>query len=158
MIKTVISSDIHGNKYEVPIDQLVWRPAAYAIVINDGKILLTKQHKVFHLPGGGVELGEMPEQGVVREVKEETGLEVANPKLVGSLSGFFTTSSSKHVHSILLYYRCDLIGGELSMDGFEEDEKLIGDMPEWVVVGQLDDIVAGSTIDWRSVVKQVLGE
>jgi 8-oxo-dGTP diphosphatase len=160
-MKTVKSSDIYGNEYDVPVNQLVWRPAAYAIVIHDGKILLTKQHKALHLPGGGVELGEMPEEGVIREVKEETGLDVGNPRLVGSISGFFTqthknSKNRAHVHSVLLYYRCDLIGGELSTDGFEDDEKLIGDMPEWVSVDQLDEIVAGSTIDWRGVVKRML--
>jgi ADP-ribose pyrophosphatase YjhB (NUDIX family) len=161
MTKIVVSSDIHGKEYDVPVDQLVWRPAAYAIVIHDGKILLTKQHKAFHLPGGGINLGEMPEAGVIREVHEETGLEVNNPRLVGSISGFFTQTSKlttdiKHVHSILLYYRCDLVGGELSIDGFEDDEKVIGDLPEWIPIDQLDDIVAGSTIDWRGVVKQAL--
>ncbi|HEV2402848.1 MAG TPA: NUDIX domain-containing protein [Candidatus Saccharimonadales bacterium] len=160
-MKTVKSSDIHGKQYVVPVDRLVWRPAAYAIVIHDGKILLTKQHKALHLPGGGIELGEMPEDGVVREVKEETGLDVSKPQLVGSISGFFTVTSeltpdTQHVHSILLYYQCDLVGGELSIDGFEDDEKIVGDMPEWVPTKQLDYIVAGSTVDWRGIVKRLL--
>jgi len=58
---TITSSDIHGTQYQVAADQLQWRPAAYAIVIQDGKILLTKQHGTFHLPGGGLDFGEMPE-------------------------------------------------------------------------------------------------
>src|SRR4030088_3035728 len=124
MPKMIKSSDIHGIEYDVPTDQLVWRPAAYAIVIHDGKILLTKQHNAFHLPGGGVELGEMPEDGVIREVKEETGLLVHNPRLVGHISGFFTQTwkdrdTRVHVQSILLYYHCNFGGGVLSTDGFE---------------------------------------
>lgn len=61
MKKSITSTDVYGKTYEVPIDQLIWRPAAYAIIINDGKILLTKQYKALHLPGGGVKLGKMPE-------------------------------------------------------------------------------------------------
>ncbi len=161
MPRLVKSTDIHGNAYDVPVDQLVWRPAAYAIVTRDRKILLTKQHKAFGLPGGGVNLGEMPEAGVIREVAEETGLIVNNPRLVGQISGFFTLTRThsqdlQHVHSILLYYRCDFVGGELSTDGFEDDEKLIGELAEWVPIEGLDSIVAGSTIDWRGVVKAAL--
>jgi 8-oxo-dGTP diphosphatase len=162
MQKTITSLDIHGAKYEVPVEQLIWRPAAYAIVINDGKILLTRQHDALHLPGGGVDLGEMPDAATIRETQEETGIIVANPRLVDVISGFFTLvqpsdHTTTHVQSILMYYQCDLVGGELSIDGFEYEEKLVGEMPEWVPLEQLDHITAGSTIDWRSVVKQVIG-
>ena len=163
MPKTVKSSDIQGNEHEVPVDELTWRPAAYAMVIHEGKILLTRQHNVLHLPGGGIELGEKPEDGVVREVREETGLTVGNPRLIDVTSDFFTfrqpnehNRALTHVHSILLYYQCDLSGGELSIGGFDEDEKLVGEMPEWVSIERLDDIAAGNIIDWRNVVRKVL--
>ena len=162
MQKTIISHDIHGAEYTVPIEKLKWRPAAYGIIIQDHKILLTKQGGAFHLPGGGINLGEAPEDGVIREIREETGVEVGNPRRVGPIiSGFFTMNHSTdaeltHVHSLLMYYQCDLVGGALSIDGFEEDEKLIGEMPEWIVLEQLDEIKAGSSIDWRSIVKNLL--
>jgi 8-oxo-dGTP diphosphatase len=153
----VASSDIHGNQYEVDVNELRWRPAAYGIVIRDNAILLTKQHGVLHLPGGGVEFGEMPEDGVIREIHEETGIIVAEPQLVHQISGFFTFATSQgpqHVQSILLYYRCEAVGGELSTDGFEDDEKLMGELAEWVPLAELDRIEVGSTIDWRSVVRK----
>jgi 8-oxo-dGTP pyrophosphatase MutT (NUDIX family) len=107
MTRTVRSTDIYGVEYNVPVDQLIWRPAAYAIIVRDSNILLTKQHNAFHLPGGGIELGEMPENGVIREVKEETGVVVSNPHLVGQISGFFTQTWKDrddlvHVHSIFV--------------------------------------------------------
>ena len=162
MKQTITSTDIYGNHYEVPVDQLVWRPAAYGIVINNGKILLTKQHDAFHLPGGGTDLGEMPVDGVIREVKEETGITISNPKLVDCISGFFSWGNEDgtdmtHVQSILLYFICTFEDGELSTNGFMEDEKEFGDMPEWVPLEQLDFIVAGSTVDWLAVVKKVVG-
>jgi len=159
MPKIVKSSDIHGQTYDVTVDQLAWRPAAYAIVVHNGKILLTKQHKTFHLPGGGVNLGEMPEAAAIREVLEETGLIVDNPRLAGQISTFFTYGHGdkiKHVQSILLYYRCDYVGGNLSTAGFEAGEKLIGELAEWIPVQDLDTINAGSTINWRSLIKETL--
>lgn len=59
---------------------------ASAVIINKGKILLVHRIKndreYFVLPGGSVEKGESKNEAVVREVKEETGLDVKiNKKL-----------------------------------------------------------------------------
>jgi hypothetical protein len=54
-------------------------PAASAVVLNhDGKILLHKRkdNALWSLPGGAMELGESIEETIIREVKEETGLDV----------------------------------------------------------------------------------
>jgi len=59
------------------------------IVREDGKLLVVRRSKTapsrplyWDLPGGGLELGEDPEEGAVREVMEETGIEVKNIKLL----------------------------------------------------------------------------
>ena len=53
---------------------------AAAIIIRDGKVLLFHRQKpgrdYYILPGGGVELEESFEEACIREVKEETGLDV----------------------------------------------------------------------------------
>ncbi len=52
------------------------RPGAYAVLLRDGKILLTWQggpHREYQLPGGGIEAGEHPLPALHREVYEETG-------------------------------------------------------------------------------------
>ena len=48
------------------------------VIVRDGKVLLVEMDNAgfFCLPGGHVELGETPFQAVVREVKEETGLDL----------------------------------------------------------------------------------
>ena len=52
------------------------RRRATAILIRNDRVLLLRepQDTAFHLPGGGVEQGELPISGVVRELHEETGL------------------------------------------------------------------------------------
>jgi 8-oxo-dGTP diphosphatase len=57
------------------------RASAYGLVINDDRILLTQLadycYRPGHwsLPGGGMKHGELPEETLVREFREETGLE-----------------------------------------------------------------------------------
>jgi len=59
----------------------VQRVAAYGLVLRDGRILLTRlarrisADERWHLPGGGVDHGEDPRDALVREIREETGLE-----------------------------------------------------------------------------------
>jgi mutator protein MutT len=58
-----------------------------AIILDGDKILLEKRKNApgkgkWSVPGGLVELGESTDQAVIREVKEETGLDVYEPRLV----------------------------------------------------------------------------
>jgi 8-oxo-dGTP diphosphatase len=155
--QTIVCRDIDGKPYDVPLEQLQWRPAAYAIVVHDGKLLVTKQLGVFHLPGGGAELGEYREDAVIREVREETGIEVANPRPTTFRDNFFKFSGGgEFVHSVLLFYICDFVGGEFSIDGFDEWEKEFGDMPEWLPLADLNTIKIRSSVDWPAIVREAL--
>jgi ADP-ribose pyrophosphatase YjhB (NUDIX family) len=63
--------------------------AASAVVVNDrGGILLHRRsdNAMWSVPGGAMELGETIAQTVIREVKEETGLDIAIERLVGIYS------------------------------------------------------------------------
>lgn len=57
------------------------RVAAYAVILRDQHILLSRlarsvtAEELWTLPGGGLDHGEDPRHAVVREVKEETGLD-----------------------------------------------------------------------------------
>ncbi|WP_459782458.1 NUDIX hydrolase, partial [Photobacterium sp. R1] len=53
-------------------------------VIRDNKILLVKEREdgKWTLPGGWADVCETPSQGIVREVLEESGLVVSQPKLI----------------------------------------------------------------------------
>lgn len=153
----VTSADIHGNKYHVPYDELTWRPSAYGIVIRDGQILLAQQHKKFMLPGGGIELGETPERAVIREVKEETGFDICSPKFTEFQTSFFSYQDGdkmRHLQTLLMFFVCELAGGQASVDGFDAEERLIGGLPQWFDVKNLDAIDTAGTFDWRSIVKR----
>ncbi len=61
---------------------------ADAIVLHEDKLVLVKRKNepfqgMYALPGGFVELGEIPEEAVVRETLEETGLRVRVERLLG---------------------------------------------------------------------------
>jgi len=157
----MISKDIDGNEYEVTANDLTWRPSAYGIVIHENKILLVKEKDRFHLPGGGIDIGESPNVAVLREVKEETGATVSNPRLIDIASSFFSYGSLdnppnlQHVQSLLLYYSCDYVSVNLNDVSLDQYEKAYGLTSEWVAINKLDDIIVGTTVDWRPVIKKV---
>ena len=62
------------------------RPGVYAILPIGGKLLVTHQAEPepeFQLPGGGVDPGESTLHALHREVMEETGWRIANPRRFG---------------------------------------------------------------------------
>ena len=62
-----------------------YRDSAFAIILHSHHILLVKARDkdTWQLPGGRIESGESPVDAVIREVKEETGLEARVGRLTG---------------------------------------------------------------------------
>jgi ADP-ribose pyrophosphatase YjhB (NUDIX family) len=91
-----------------------------AVVICDGKILLEKRKGEpgkgkWSIPGGLVELGEGVESAVVREVLEETGLEVESPELIDVVDNIVLDGNGEvKYHFVILDYFVKLKGGELN--------------------------------------------
>jgi len=87
---------------------------AAAVVIRDGRILLTQRPPKGHLasfwefPGGKLEAGESPEQAVVRECAEEIGA-VVRP--IDILDVTYHRYDSRAV--LILFYECELVSGEI---------------------------------------------
>lgn len=83
------------------------RVSAKAIVMNGDKFLMVKQTRptlfFWDLPGGRMEYGETPEQTVIRELKEETMLDVKPEKLLGVW--WFISPTSK-THIVCITYLC----------------------------------------------------
>ena len=61
---------------------------------------------VWNLPGGGLQQGETVTEGIVREVKEETGLDVEVERLVGIYS-------KPYRDEVVLAFQCHPVSGEL---------------------------------------------
>ncbi|RNF35625.1 NUDIX domain-containing protein [Paracoccus methylarcula] len=67
------------------------RPGAYAILLREGRVLLTHQAEPepeFQLPGGGIDPGEGPIAALHREVMEETGWTISTPRRIGAYRRF----------------------------------------------------------------------
>jgi 8-oxo-dGTP pyrophosphatase MutT (NUDIX family) len=72
--------------------------------------MLRTDNQHWCMPGGMAEVGETPEQCVIREAREETGLEVEILELVGVYTS--PATNSKQPLTIPLY-RCGVTGGSL---------------------------------------------
>ncbi len=89
------------------------RRAARAIIIKDNCLLVNKRNKFGHeyyiLIGGGVKHGETELAALYREVKEESGLQIANPRLV-------FTENAGVMYGLQTIYLCDYVSGEPALD------------------------------------------
>lgn len=88
-----------------------FRPGVYAILPQRGHLLLTYQaapHFEYQLPGGGIDPGESPLQALHREVFEETGWRIANPRRLGAFRRFvFMPEYGMHAEKLCHIYRAD---------------------------------------------------
>jgi ADP-ribose pyrophosphatase YjhB (NUDIX family) len=101
----------------------VIRPGTCAAVFNErGEILLQKRsdNGFWSMPGGAVDPGESVEQGAIREVLEETGLDVRVVRLVGVYSdprNYMITQypGGDIVHNVSLCFVCERVSGTLQI-------------------------------------------
>jgi 8-oxo-dGTP diphosphatase len=90
-----------------------------AVIIRNGEILLEKRkgepgRGKWTIPGGLVELGEGAEQTVMREVREETNLEVEDPKLIDVVNNVTLDEDGRiKYHFVIVDYFVKLKGGKL---------------------------------------------
>jgi ADP-ribose pyrophosphatase YjhB (NUDIX family) len=99
------------------------------VVIDDGRTLLIRRASPplkgeWSIPGGLLEVGETLQQGVMRELAEETGLEVLVIELIEVFERIFPAppnadgtpgdATRPQYHFVILDYLCEIRGGTLS--------------------------------------------
>jgi nucleoside triphosphatase len=106
-------------------DQIYPEPTVGAFIINPkGELLLMKSHKWpdrYVIPGGHVELGERVEQTVIREAKEETGLDVLDLKFLCWQQFVYDSSFWKQRHFIFFDYACRVESTDVVLNDEAED-------------------------------------
>jgi len=90
-----------------------------AVIVDEGRVVLIKRKYEplagqWSLPGGTLEIGESLEAGVAREMREETGLEVAVGPVVDVFDRILLDTDGRvRYHFVLIDYLCRPIGGSL---------------------------------------------
>jgi ADP-ribose pyrophosphatase YjhB (NUDIX family) len=108
---------------------------ADAAIFNEkGEILLMERidGSGWCLPCGWVEVNEKPSETVIREVREETGLEVEISQLVGVFTRKASPRNGPHT-MVAVVHLCEVIGGKLALsaEGAALQYWAIDEMENW---------------------------
>jgi mutator protein MutT len=124
-----------GEEVELPAEKFFFRPSAYGLIVRGKEILVmrNKSNGKVWFPGGGIEMHETLEEGLKREVREETGLEVEVGKLMLATENFFYYQPTDEAyHAFLFFYLCRPVTGTVAADSDVND--IESEKPRWVRV------------------------
>ncbi len=144
-----LREDLEKPRMVCPKDGWVYYPrvaaSACAVIIRDGKMLLVKRNRdpykgTWTFPAGFLDYGEHPKETVIREVKEETGLDVEDIELMDVLQSVDDPREPGH---LLFFYKVRVGDDEIKNGDMEENSDIewfnISDPPEigWVAQKQV---------------------
>ena len=116
------------------------------VLVENGRLLLVKHRGLgtadyyWSPPGGGMEFGESYQMALVREMKEETGLEVIPGEFLA-----FHEHIDQRFHAMELFFRVQRLGGTLTL-GTEPESAKSGPVLEeiaWFSRKELEQMPAG---------------
>jgi 8-oxo-dGTP diphosphatase len=137
-----------SKKERIKMGKVNFHITVKAIVIHEGKILIMKRVRPssdglgwWELPGGGLEYGEPPHEALIRELKEETGLDIKILKPVYTFTairenyqtvgiGFLTIPTNDHVilsdeHTDYRFVSQDELKDSLDVHIYKDIEKAL---------------------------------
>ena len=127
------------------------------IVNNENKLLFCKSAKwkgKYSIFGGHVEYGEKMEDAAIREVKEETGLDVKVISLIGTSNSIFSSKFYEKKHFIFLDFLCQYNGGsdEIKVSDEHENEYQWVSMEEAkkLDLSQGSELILGEYIEYKN--------
>lgn len=130
------------------------KPCAGALVVQDGNVLLAQRgiepfKGFWDIPGGFLTAGEHPEAGAIRELWEETGLEI---RLTGLLGVYMDSYGAEGYFTLNFYYLAEIVSGTpraaddvaalewFEMDAlpnefaFEHEYAVMRDLKNWIAM------------------------
>ena len=92
------------------------KPCASALLEKDGRVMLVRRavepyKGCWDIPGGFLENGEHPEDGVVRELLEETGLTIEPTEILGIFMDIYAYGDGGD-HTLNFFYTARIASGE----------------------------------------------
>ncbi|MFC4005043.1 NUDIX hydrolase [Prauserella oleivorans] len=127
-----------------------FRLAAYAVCIEDGRVLLARHVSPtgdtnWTLPGGKVEHAEDPFDAVVREVAEETGCEAVVERLLGVDSRVIPAAEARlgiEHQNVGIFYQVRITGGALRPEPNGETAESV-----WTSISDVAGLCRSSLVD-----------
>ncbi|RZT79398.1 ADP-ribose pyrophosphatase YjhB (NUDIX family) [Micromonospora violae] len=121
--------------------ELVHLPSVSVIVVDEQARLLLVRHAGsrdgWAVPGGAVEIGESPAEAAVREIREEIGVQISQPRLLDVLGGTdyeVTYPNGDRVAYVTAVYEAGIAEGAPAPDGEEISEL------DWFTPAQLPGV------------------
>lgn len=114
------------------------------VIVKDGQIVLIKRRNEpgrgkWSIPGGIVDLGERIQQTVIREAKEETCLDVADPHLIDIVDNVeFDPDGKVKYHYVIVDFLVKVVGGDIAAASDAEEIR-------WVKFNDVEDYVLTSS-------------
>ena len=122
------------------IDGALFNYRVAGVALLDGKVLLhkTPSDKFWSLPGGRASLFEFSKDTLVREMQEETGMDVEVGEMLWVSENFFVYNGIKH-HELGFYYKMEIpsLADQNDFIGVEGDGELLF---KWHSVAELSTI------------------
>ena len=121
--------------FRTKVGNTVFVVRATALILHNGKLLVTKDKGKYYTIGGAIQVNESTEEAIVREVGEELGVKAQAGQLAFVVENHFEEDGVFY-HNIEFHYLVDLLQDAPLTT--QEDEKT---QPcEWIDLDKLEDI------------------